>query len=151
MPKLYQTILLATGAALLAAGCASGPQFKEMDAASIPTLKPDYGRVYFFRESSFIGAAVGPQINVDGVPVGRSISGEYFYVDEPVGTHTISVKTEAENTVTFSLTAGETKYVRTIVTPGFIVAHVRPYVDTPETATEDIKSLKYMGRTDSSN
>ena len=59
------------------------------------------------------------------------------------------MKTEAESTLTFSLAAGETKYVRTIVTPGLIVGHVRPYVETPETATEDMKSLKYVGRADS--
>jgi len=149
MMKIFRNLLLAGSVALLAGGCASGPQFKEMDAATIPTLQPDHGRVYFFRENSFVGAAVSAVINVDGIAVGQSLAGQYFYVDEPAGTHTVSVKTEAENTVTLSLAAGETKYVRTIVTPGFIVGHVRPYEETPETATKDMKSLKYVGRTDS--
>ncbi|WP_345817826.1 DUF2846 domain-containing protein (plasmid) [Paraburkholderia sp. PREW-6R] len=146
MTKIYRAVLLSTCTALLAAGCASGPQFREMDASGIPTLQPNHGRVYFFRESSFLGAGVSPLINIDGVAVGRSVTGQYFYVDEPAGEHTVSVRTEAENTLTLSLAAGETKYVRTTVTPGFIVGHVRPFVETPEAAAGHMKSLKYVGR-----
>jgi hypothetical protein len=142
--KLYRTLLLSTGAALLAAGCASGPQYKDM-ASSIPTLASDHGRVYFFREASFGGAAIQPEIKLNDQVVGHSIPGGFFYVDEMPGQYTVATSTEVKRTVTFTLHAGETKYVRTTITMGLLVGHISPSLDDPETAPQVIESLKYTG------
>ncbi|MFP3795820.1 hypothetical protein [Paraburkholderia sp. SIMBA_027] len=42
MTKFYRTLSLSVGVAMLAAGCASGPQYKDV-ASSIPTLAADHG------------------------------------------------------------------------------------------------------------
>lgn len=142
--KLYRTLLLASATTLLAAGCASGPQHNEM-AASIPTLASDQGRVYFFRESSIFGVAIQPDIRLNGQVVGRSTPGGFFYVDEPPGSYTVSTRTEVERTVSLTLHAGETRYVRTTSGMGFLIGHVTPTLEDAESATQTIADLKYTG------
>lgn len=142
MIKLYRTLLLAGSVALMAAGCASGPQYKEM-ASSIPTLGAEHGRIYFFRSGSLLGAGIQPDIKLNGTVVGKSTPGGFFYVDEPAGQYTVSTATETEKTVSFALDAGETKYVRTSVSMGLLVGRIVPSLETPETATKEIEDSKY--------
>lgn len=144
MKSFYRTLLLAGGAALLAAGCASGPQYKDV-ASSIPTLSPDDGRIYFFRSDSFAGAMLQPEIKLNDKVVGHSKAGGFFYVDEPAGSYTVATSTEVTRTVTFDLKAGETKYVRTAVSMGVLVGHITPTIDYPENAQSEIQTLKYIG------
>jgi hypothetical protein len=142
--KLYRTLLLSAGAALLAAGCASGPQYKDV-ASSIPTLASDHGRVYFFREDTFAGAMIQPEIKLNDQVVGRSVPGGFFYVDETPGAYTVATSTEVTKTISFTLHAGETKYVRTSISMGLLVGHITPSLDDPETGPKEIESLKYTG------
>jgi Protein of unknown function (DUF2846) len=144
MNKLFRTLLISTGAALLAAGCASGPQYKEV-ASSIPTLAPDHGRVYFFRSDSFGGAAIQPEIKLNDKVVGRSVPGGFFFVDEMPGEYTVSTSTEVKRDIKFTLHAGDTKYVRTTVSMGLLVGRVTPTLDDPETAPREVEQLKYTG------
>ncbi|MGU7774196.1 DUF2846 domain-containing protein [Burkholderia sp. MR1-5-21] len=142
MIKMCRSLLLAGSVALLASGCASGPQYKEM-ASSIPTLASDHGRIYFFRSGSVFGAGLQPQIKLNGNVVGQSKPGGFFYVDEPAGQYTVSTATETEKTVSFALDAGETKYVRTSVSLGVIVGRVVPSLEDSGVAMEAISGLKY--------
>jgi hypothetical protein len=144
MKTIYRTLVLATGAALIATGCASGPGFKET-SASLPTLSADKGRVYFFRSGSFAGAAIQPEIHLNGQVVGRSKPGGFFYLDEPPGAYTVSTSTEVEETVDFTLHAGETRYVRTSVSMGLFVGHITPTLEDPQTAPKQLEDLKYTG------
>lgn len=144
MKNLYRTLVLSTGVAMLAAGCASGPQYKDI-ASSIPTLAPDHGRIYFFRDSAFGGAAIQPEIRLNEQVVGRSIPGGFFYVDENPGSYTVSTTTETKKTITFALRAGDTKYVRTSLSMGLLVGRITPTLDDPETAPQEIEQLKYTG------
>jgi hypothetical protein len=43
------------------------------------------------------------------------------------------------------LAAGETKYIKTAVTPGILVGHVTPTLEFPEQGQSDIGSLRYVG------
>ncbi|WP_431823309.1 DUF2846 domain-containing protein [Burkholderia sp. F1] len=142
MIKMCRALLLAGSVALLASGCASGPQYKEM-ASSIPTLAADHGRIYFFRSGSVFGAGLQPQIKLNGQAVGQSKPGGFFYVDEPAGQYTVSTATETEKTVSFALDAGETKYVRTSVALGVLVGRVVPSLEDSAVAMEAISDLKY--------
>ncbi|CAE6859444.1 hypothetical protein R75461_07903 [Paraburkholderia nemoris] len=147
MMKFYRTVLLASSVALLAAGCASGPQYKEM-AGSIPTLTADHGRIYFLRSNSIVGAAIQPQIKLNGTAIGHSKPGGFFYIDEPAGQYTVSTQTETEKTVSFALDAGETKYVRTSVSLGLLVGRVVPSLEEPDSGAKEIEELKYTGGSD---
>ncbi|MGV3742911.1 MAG: DUF2846 domain-containing protein [Burkholderiaceae bacterium] len=109
--------------AIVLTGCASGVKHKEM-AASIPAVKADQGRIYFFRSASMFGAAIQPNIMLDGKVVGESKPGGFFYVDAPAGNHEVSTSTEVEKKLTFTLDKKEVKYVKTSPSLGLMVGRV---------------------------
>ncbi len=131
------------GAAVLA-GCASGPKFSEV-AQSIPQLKAGDGRIYFFRDSSMMGAAIQPDIRLNDVVVGSSQPGSFFFVDRPAGSYVASTSTETEKTGSFVLDAGETKYIRTSPSFGVLVGRIVVSVEDPTKAKAAIETLSYTG------
>jgi hypothetical protein len=127
------------------AGCAaSGPKFAQQEA-SMPKLKPEQGRVYFYRVDSMLGAAMQPQVTLDGAAVGKSQPGGYFYVDTGAGSHEAATSTEVTNKLSFVVDKGEIKYVRTKVSMGLMVGHVVPELVGAEEAQKEIASLSYNG------
>ncbi|CAG9216671.1 MULTISPECIES: DUF2846 domain-containing protein [Paraburkholderia] len=144
MIKLSRVLIAASAAALLATGCASGPEFKDV-ASSIPTIKESQGRIYFYRSNSMFGAAVQPDISLNSQVVGKSKPGGFFYVDEPAGDYVVSTTTETEKTLTFHLDAGETKYVKTSIGLGLLVGRIIPSLESTEEANEHLQGLHYIG------
>lgn len=137
--------LAAIAAAAVLTGCAAtGPKFSQQEAA-MPKLAADQGRVYFYRVDSFVGGAVRPSIKLDGVAVGESTPGGYFFVDTNVGSHEAATSTEATNKVTFVLDKGEIKYVRTKVQMGLLVGHAVPELVSAEEAKKELPSLSFTG------
>lgn len=128
----------------LLASCAS-PRGREELPLQIPALKLGYGRVYFTRPADLTGVVVQPEIRMNNDVVARSVPGGFSYVDRPPGKYVVTTATEVENAVTFQLAAGETKYIRTAVTPGILVGHVTPTLEFPEQGQSDINRLKYVG------
>lgn len=61
----------------LQACAATGPKGAEM-ASTLGTVPPGYSRIVFYRSSGFAGAAVQPDIKVDGQVVGQSKPGGFF-------------------------------------------------------------------------
>lgn len=132
----------AIAACVFPAGCATtGPTFQQVNAAE-PTLKAGEGRVYFFRPPSMIGVAVHPSIKLNGEVVGDSRPGGFFYVDRPAGRYVASVSTETEKTLSFTLEAGETKYVRGSVSMGLFVGRVILELEQPDKARADLQTLR---------
>ncbi len=141
--KFFASALIAS--AILLTGCAaSGPTHQSMEA-SIPALKADMGRVYFYRPNSMVGAAVQPAIKLDGAVVGESKPGGFFYVDTTTGSHEAATSTEATNKVSFVLDKGEVKYVRTKVSMGLMVGHVVPELVSADDAKKELGALSYTG------
>src|SRR5688572_9924685 len=105
MKRTFLKFALAAAATAVLAGCASGIKHSEM-ASSIPTIAAGQGRVYFFRSSSMVGAAVTPDIRLNGAVVGESKPGGFFYVDRPAGNYTASTSTETQKTLSFTLQPG---------------------------------------------
>ena len=128
----------------LLASCAS-PRGLDEPPLQIPALKPGYGRVYFTRPGDWRVSAVQPEIRMNNEVVGRSVPGGFSYVDRPPGKYAVTTATEIENAVTFQLAAGETKYIKTTVTPGILVGHVTPTLEFPEQGQSDISRLRYVG------
>jgi len=128
----------------LLASCAS-PRGLDEPQVQIPALKPGYGRVYFTRPGELTGSAVQPEIRMNNEVVGRSVPGGFTYVDRPPGQYAVTTATEVENAVTFRLAAGETKYIKTAVTPGILVGHVTPTLEFPEQGQSEISRLRYVG------
>lgn len=139
--------LVSVMAAALLAGCAAtGPKYTEM-AKSLPGLKADEGRIYFFRSDSIVGAAVQPDIRLNGTVVGESKPGGFFYVDRPAGTYMATTATETEKALSLVLAAGETKYVRSSVGFGVVVGRGVLDLEDPKKAQAEIETLSYTGGT----
>ena len=113
--------LLAVLAAGLFGCSASGPRFSEM-AESLPSLGENEGRIYFYR-NSILGAAVQPEVTVNGQIVGKSQPGSFFFIDRPTGTYRASARTEAEGTIDIVLRPRQTAYVQMSISMGFLVGH----------------------------
>jgi hypothetical protein len=145
---MRRTFLRLTGvvsvAVLLAACAASGAKFQEV-ASAMPSLKPGEGRIYFFRSSSIVGAAIQPEIRLNGQVVGTSRPGGFFYVDRPAGNHAATAATETEKSATFVLQPGETKYLRTTTSVGVFVGRIVVELESPDKAKAELPSLSYTG------
>ncbi len=142
--KILSSLTLVVLAAALTGCAATGPSHKEM-ASKISAVNAEQGRVYFYRNSSMLGAAVTPDIKFDGIVVGESKQGGFFYVDTKPGSHEAATSTEAENKLSFVVAKGETKYVRTKVSMGLMVGRVIPELVNAEEAKKEISELNYTG------
>src|SRR5258705_2113838 len=99
--------------ALLMGGCAAtGPTHTEIKSTFAP-LDANQGRVFFYRAASMVGAAIQPDISLNGEIVGTSIPGGFFYKDVAAGNQRVSTSTEVERQLTFTICAREIRYVRT--------------------------------------
>jgi len=140
-----QSVCTALSAAILLSACAaSGPKLSEV-RSSMPQLKPDQGRVYFYRNSSMLGAAMQPNIMLNGRTVGESKPGGFFYVDDAAGAKEISTSTEVERKLTFTLEPGQTRYVRTAVGMGVMVGRIYPELVDSATGEKEVQETSYTG------
>jgi hypothetical protein len=129
--------------ALTLSACASGVKFTVMNPSTMPKDQ-DSGRIFFYR-TTILGAALQPDINLNGTKVGNSVAQGFFYVDRPPGNYEVVTSTEVARKVTFVLEKGQTRFVRFSVSMGFFVGHVYgELVDSAE-GLEEIKECKYTG------
>ncbi len=133
--------IVATG--LLLGACANHLSYSEMQAL-MPPQPADKGRIYFYRESAFIGNLITPDIVVNGKMVGVSNPGTFFYIDRDPGDYEVVCGMGIMNQTGFTLAAGQDVYVRTTVGSGSIVKStmVTEVVDLP-VAIPAIHDLKY--------
>ena len=129
---------------LLSACAASGPKLSEMKA-SMPQLTADAGRIYFYRKSSMLGAAMQPNIMLDGRVVGESKPGGFFFVDEAPGAKEVATSTEVERKLTFTLERGQTRYVRTAVGMGVVAGRVYPELVDNAAGEKELEETSYTG------
>jgi hypothetical protein len=131
-------------AALLLGGCAaSGPKHSEIRDAIAP-VEPEMGRIFFYRDS-FAGFAIQPEIRLNGEVVGKSTPGGFFFVDRRPGKCVVSSATEVENSIEFSLAAGQNRYVRTYISLGVLVGRIQIHLVDPDQAATHLGDLSYTG------
>jgi hypothetical protein len=112
--------------------------------ASEPAIPDGFGRIYFYRDSSIMGALIQPEIKIDGADTGGdSRSGDYFYIDRPAGTYEITTTTEKKEAAPVTVVAGQAAYVKTEVSMGFFAGHVSPSVVDPAKAVTEIADCDY--------
>ena len=143
MKNITRRLAVVACAALLAA-CASGPKHAEVQS-SIPALKATEGRLYVYRSSSMLGAAIQPNV-VNGKVAGESKPGGFFFVDLPAGTVEVSTSTEVEKKLTLTLDAGQTRYVRTTIGFGLMVGRVYPELVDNAQGAKEIAETSYIGK-----
>ncbi|QGW84365.1 DUF2846 domain-containing protein [Variovorax paradoxus] len=126
-------------------GCsASGPRHSEMEQ-SLPSLGENEGRIYFYR-NSILGAAIQPEVLLNGQVVGKSQPSSFFFVDRPAGSYRATARTEAEGSIDIALRPRQTAYIEMSISMGLLVG--RPAferVAEPE-GRKALPSLAYGGK-----
>jgi hypothetical protein len=130
---------------LLSACATSGPKFSEMAAAMTPA-RSDMGRVYFYR-TAVIGAAVQPDVRLNGEVIGTAVPNGFFYADRPAGNYQVTTETEVERKLTFTLDAGQVRYVRLNISMGLFVGRVYGELVDEAKGKEEIADLRFTGKT----
>ena len=143
MIRLSARLLLLCLVAVLGA-CASGPKFNEVKSA-LPTVPADQGRIYVYRSASMFGAAIQPEVKLNGDVVGKSQPGGFFFVDRPAGNYEVTTATETEKKVTFVLDKGEVKYIKTSPSFGVMVGRVIPELIDPAQGQPELEQTSYTG------
>lgn len=123
-------------------GCATGAKYGEV-ASSLPTLSPSQGRIYFYRPSAF-GAAVQPDIRLNGEKVGTAKPHGFYFVDRKPGNYEVAAATEAEKKLTFTLAPREERYVRLKIQMGVFVGRIIPELVDKAEAESELKTLSYI-------
>ncbi|MBC7955145.1 MAG: DUF2846 domain-containing protein, partial [Cytophagales bacterium] len=90
--RVLRSVFALLMVALLSA-CATGPKMSEV-SASIKPVQANEARVYFYRSSSMMGAAIQPNILLNGKVVGESKPGGFFFVTTAPGPMEVSTSTE---------------------------------------------------------
>ncbi|HEY2070327.1 MAG TPA: DUF2846 domain-containing protein [Rhizomicrobium sp.] len=112
--------------------------------AGEPAIAADQGRIYIYRKSSLMGAAVQPDIYVNGEKVWTAKNGDYTFIDRPAGSYEINTSTDSKDTaVTLPVVAGQPAYVRIGIDFGLFAGHGQPAIVLAPTATDEIKDLDY--------
>jgi hypothetical protein len=142
--KLISRLLLPVMLALAITGCASGPQYKVLHATE-PPIGSGQGRIYIYRTSA-LGAAVQPDVDVNGEAVGSAVSHGYFFIDRPPGNYEISTTTEVKRSLSLTLEPAQTRYVRLNIGMGFFVGHVWPELRDNAVAEQEISDCHYIGK-----
>jgi Protein of unknown function (DUF2846) len=138
-------LMLGVALAVTLAGCAAtGIKGAEMteQVAQVPAGK---ARILIYRDGSLLGAAVQPNVMVNGEVVGTSKPGGFFYADVGVGTHEVSARTEVTSSVSFQMAEGQTRYVRTSITMGAFVGRIQFTLVEAEEAQRVLPGLAYTG------
>ena len=135
--------LFILGGSLLLAGCATGAKYNDVKA-TIPPLAQDNGRIYFYRASS-LGAALNPDVKLNGDTVGTAKAKGFFYVDKPPGSYKVETTTEVKRELSLTLDKGQTRYVRFGVSFGFFVGHVYPELVENDAGEKEIVDCHYTG------
>lgn len=127
---------------LLLSACATGPKYAEV-VSTIPSLSPSQGRIYFYRPSA-LGAAVQPEINLNGQKVGTAKPHGFYFVDRAPGNYEVTAATETEKKLTFTLDPGQERYVRLKMQMGVLVGRVVPELVDKAKAESELKGLSFI-------
>jgi len=128
---------------VLVCACASGPKFNTVESTlgAAPTGK---ARIFFYRATA-LGAAIQPEIRLNGAVVGKAAPHGVFYVDVDPGNMEVVTGSEVEKKLTFQAGPGERRYVRAAVGFGVVVWRVYPELVDEAEAKKEMADLAFTG------
>ena len=130
--------------ALSLCACTSRPAMEFSEVKSLlPAVAADKARIYVYRDESWRGKQITPEIVVGGKSLGRSEEGEFVFIDTAPGTYEVHCGDTAESVLDVNVAAGQEIYVKTEVGPGIVTAHIIPHQVEPMVAIPEIRTLKY--------
>lgn len=118
-----------TAADAPAAATAAAPTANTLIAAA----PQDKGQIVFFRESKFVGGAIGFKVREGETELGKLRSGKYFVATVEPGKHEYNVHGETKDVLTMEIEAGETYYVQASIGMGIVAG--RPNLSPSDEAT----------------
>jgi Protein of unknown function (DUF2846) len=121
-------------------GCVSMPNFAE-NAKRFPPPEQGKERIWFYRQSRFVGSGIQPSVLLNGEKIGKARPGGYFYVDRPAGNYVVTCETEQINECRLFLAPGSTKYVRLTMGVGVWLAAIVPQEVSRTTALKELADL----------
>jgi hypothetical protein len=127
---------------IILSACASGAPFTKLNPSLSPEA-PETGRIFFYRPSG-AGAAVIPDIVLNGETVGRAVGQGFFFIDRPAAEYTVMTSTEVKRKVSFVLEKGQTRYIRFNISIGFFVGHVYGELVDEEKALPELQKCKFI-------
>jgi len=93
----------------------------------------DKAQIVFFRESKFVGGAIGFKVREGENELGKLRSGKYFVANVEPGKHEYNVHGETKDVLTIEVEAGETYYVLGSLGMGIVAG--RPNLSPSDEAT----------------
>ncbi len=93
----------------------------------------DKAQIVFFRESKFVGAAIGFKVREGDAELGKLRSGKYFVATVEPGKHEYNVHGETKDVLSMEVEAGETYYVLGSLGMGIVAG--RPNLSPSDEAT----------------
>lgn len=116
-------------AAATATAAATAPSANTLIAAA----PQDKAQIVFFRESKFVGGAIGFKVREGETELGKLRSGKYFVANVEPGKHEYNVHGETKDVLTMEVEAGETYYVLGSLGMGIVAG--RPNLSPSDEAT----------------
>jgi hypothetical protein len=116
-------------AATAATAVATAPAANTLIAAA----PQDKAQIVFFRESKFVGGAIGFKVREGEAELGKLRSGKYFVANVEPGKHEYNVHGETKDVLTMEVEAGETYYVLGSLGMGIVAG--RPNLSPSDEAT----------------
>ena len=151
MKKQIISSLLVCAVALILAGCAGSRNTYSLVSAQFPQISAGQGRVYFYRwkEAIAYGERKNTKISLNDQKLGTLRTHCFFFADSPAGVYFVKCQTglfdpkQGEHKLTFTLNAGETKYIRITELSGLITSDANPTLEHEEDAIKDLSMCVY--------
>jgi biopolymer transport protein ExbD len=149
MKKLL-TGLATVALALSFAGCTTGPIFSGWTSGpsynsvkdTFPPIAANAGRIFIYRDAIYSPSKT-PAVLLNGEQAGLSKAQGFFYVDRPVGEHKVEVAGEKSSPASFTLSPGQTVYVRINVHTNLSLVVLYPEVVDASIAQRELTLCKY--------
>jgi biopolymer transport protein ExbD len=122
-------------------GWASGPSYNSVKD-TFPLIAANAGRIFIYRDAIY-GPGKMPAVLLNGEPIGLSKAQGFFYVDQPAGDDKVELSGEGSPPASFTLSAGQTVYVRINVHTNLSQTVLYPEVVDASIAGRELISCKY--------
>ncbi len=126
----------------LFSGCTTGPGYNAVKD-TFPPLAANAGRIFIYRDAIY-NPSKTPAVLLNGEQAGLSRAQGFFYIDRPAGEYKAALSGESGPPASFTLSPGQTLYVRIGLHSNLAINHQYPEVVDATTAQREIVSCKYI-------
>jgi biopolymer transport protein ExbD len=141
MKKLLACLALFVLASFFAGCTTTGPRYTAVED-NFPPLAAGTGRIFVYRDAIYNPSRM-PAVLLNGEQVGLSKAQGFFYVDQPAGECKIGLSGESNPPASFTLSAGQTVYVRINVHTNLSQTILYPEVVDASIAQRELTTCKY--------